>query len=465
MAVCEVVAVDVAAKPPPTVGVAPRVPGWPLVGPVADVHRNLLGVYERAHRECGDVARLVTGIPPLRQTVHLVMHPDGVRHVLAARSRDYGKDSPTYEEIRAYLGRGLLTSQDADWERQKRLVQPLFTPRRVAGYAGVIAEEAARLAEDWQREARAGRPVDLHAASLTYTMRVVGRLLFGEALDDVLDVVQGSFEPMQHHMLFRGLAPVRLPRDWPTPGARRTARHQQALYASVDAVIARAASRPDPGRQDLLTLLLAARDPADGSPLSLDEVRDQVLVFLLAGHETSAGGLTFALWLLGRHPDEQQRVREEARSGPGGPLPYTRQVVEEAMRLYPPACHIPRSARRDDTVLGRRIAAGDDVLLPTWVVHRDGRWWPDPLRFDPDRFATGRQAGRHRYAYLPFGGGPRACIGAQLALVEMTLAVAALVGAFELRTRAGLPPLFPGVTLRPRGPVLATLRPAPHAQR
>ncbi len=435
--------------------------GWPLIGPVREVHQDLLGVYERAERECGDVARLVTGLPPVRGVVHLVMHPDGMRHVLAAGGRDYGKDSPAYEELRAYIGSGLLTSQDEDWERQKRLIQPLFTPRRVAGYAAVMAEESERLVDELRPSALAGKPVGLQAAAMTYTLRVVGRLLFGDALDKVLDVLRGSWEPLQRHMVFRGVAPRRLPRDWPTPGGRRAKRAQRALYDAVDGVIARAAPDGDATEvRDLLTLLLRARDPADGSALSPGEVRDQVLVFLLAGHETTASALTFTLHLLGRHTEVQDHVREEAREGLGDParaLPYTRQVVQEGMRLYPSVCHIPRNARRDDVVMGHLVRAGEAVVLPVWVVHRDPRWWPDPLRFDPDRFAHAA-AGRHRrYAYLPFGGGPRACIGAQFALLEASILTATVVRAFGLTSDPTLPPLFAGITLRPKGPVRARL--------
>ncbi len=253
----------------------PRVSGWPVVGPVLEVHQDLLGLYERAHRECGDIARLVLGVPPLRKVLHLVMHPEGVQHVLATQASSYGKDNPAYEEVRAYFGRGLLTSQDQEWERQKRMIQPLFTPRRVATYAGVMAEEAETVVASWRQAAALGRPVDLHEASFSYTLRVIGRALFGDALDDV---VARSADRIQHHVLFRTLSPVRLPRHWPTPRARAADRHRQALYRAVDTIIARADRREhgdEPG--DLVSLLLAAPDPVDGSALSHQEVRDQNL--------------------------------------------------------------------------------------------------------------------------------------------------------------------------------------------
>ncbi len=438
---------------------SPQVSGWPLVGPVVEVQRDLLGLYERAHRECGDVARLVTGVPPFRKVIHLVMHPDGIRHVLAGHGRDYGKDSPLYQELRAYIGAGLLTSQDQDWERQKRLIQPLFTPRRVSRYAEIMAEESARLVAAWRDGAAAGRPVDLHHGCMTYTLRVVARVLFGSELDDVVEVLERTVEPLQRHIMFRGLVPGRVPRQWPTPGARRAARDQNELYAVVDRLIDRAFTHEsDSDRTDLLTLLRGARDPADGSALRRDEVRDQLLVFLLAGHETTANALTFTLYLLGRHSDVQAKVRAEARSGlahPAEGLPYIRQTVQEAMRLYPPACHIGRDARRDDVLLGHDVRAGDAVLVPVWVVHRDPRWWPDPLRFDPSRFSADRFAEQRKYSYLPFGGGPRACIGARFALLESSILVATVVQTLALSTEPHLPPLYPGITLRPSGPIAA----------
>jgi cytochrome P450 len=365
-------------------------------------------------------------------------------------------------ELRAFIGSGLLTSQDEAWQRQRRLVQPLFTRQRVAGYAGVMAEEAAGLVDRWRADAAAGRPVDLHAGSTAYALRVVGRLLFGAALDDVVDVLVATMGPLQRHVMVRGMSPVRPPRQWPTPGGRRARRNQDDLYAAVDAVLARA--RPDDASSsDLLTLLLRARDPVDGSALSRQEVRDQVLVFVLAGYETTANALAYVFHLLGQDPAVQDRVRAEAAAAASldRDLPFTRQVVSEAVRLYPPVPHIPRSARRDDVVLGHAVRAGDAVLVPTWVVHRDPRWWPDPLRFDPGRFAPERAPAsapeRHRYAYLPFGAGPRTCIGASFAMLEASVAAAAVARAFAVTSDPVLPPLFPGLTLRPRGPVLARL--------
>ena len=462
---------------------APRVPGRAGLPPVLGIYRDRLAFYERVHRECGDVGRLAIAVPPARRDLHVVMHPDGVRHVLAGDRGRYGKDSPVYRELRASIGSGLLTAQDEDWERQKRMLQPLFTPRRVAGYAGVMAAEARTLVSSWRREAAAGRPVDLHAGGFPYTLRVVGRLLLGTALDDVVDVVARTADPVQRHLMLRGLSPVALPRRFPLPGGRAAGRHRRDLYDAVDAVIARAAaaSHGPAGAGavgdgavgdlavgdepvDLLTLLLRARDPADGSALSAQEVRDQVLVFLLAGHETTAAALTYTFHLLGRHPDVQRRVRAEATAAgdDGTGLEYTTRVVQEAMRLYPPVPHVGRNARADDVVLGCHVRAGDAVVMPMWVLHRDARWWPDPLRFDPDRFDPERAgdagpAGRHRYAYLPFGAGPRTCIGARFALLEAAVAVAAVTRELAVTATGDLPALFAGITLRPRGPVLGRL--------
>lgn len=448
---------SVDTRPAPAVP-APRLSGLPLVGPVLEAQRDLLGLYERAHREHGDMARMVLGVPPVRTTTHLVMHPDGARQVLTART-GLGKDTPVYRELRGWFGQGLLTSEGAVWERQRRLLQPLFTPRRVDGYAGVMRQEGERLAEEWTAEAARG-PVDLYAGSLRYALRVVGRLLFGRPADDALAVLSRTSVPLQHHIVSRGLNPLSPPRGWPTPQGRRAARLQAEVDAAVEDVVARA-DPDDEDADDLVTLLLRARDPVDGTALSRQEVHEQVLVFLLAGHETTASALALTFWLLGAHPEEQERLRREAAATDDlvHGLPRARQAVQEGLRLFPSAPHVARDARQDHEILGRPVAAGDAVLVPVWVLHRDPRWWPDPLRFDPDRFAEDNpDAGsRPRYAYLPFGGGSRSCIGDRFALLEAGIALASVCERLDLRTSPPTPPLYPGIALRPAGPVLATV--------
>ncbi len=266
----------------------------------------------------------------------------------------------------------------------------------------------------------------------------------------------------------RGTAPLRLPLAVPTPTNRVVVTAQRALYGVCDTIIDRRRSGPG-GQQDLLGLLLDARD--DGQQLTDAQVRDQVLVFLLAGHETTAIALAFALHLLGSHPEAQRRVREEVDDVVGGDLPtaadaaalaWTTMVLKEAMRLYPSAPFLGRSALHADRIGDHDVPAGAQVVLSPWVTHRHPRFWDEPERFRPERFAPEAERGRHRYAWFPFGGGPRACIGQTLSLLEGVIALAVLVRDFDFTAPPGRVAYTTEITLRTAGslPGLVTPRAA-----
>jgi cytochrome P450 len=317
--------------------------GAPLVGSALDLQRDVLGTYERARRVYGDVVRFVVGPPGLRATMYAVFHPDAVRRVLAGEADGYRKDNRFYEELRWALGDGLLNSQDDRWLRQRRFIQPLFTRRRIAGYAQSMGDEASDLADRWRPWAADGRVLDLHAEMSRLTLRVVGRLLFGSDVERAVPVVARAFPVLGEYARGRAFAPARIPRSWPTRSNRRAARAQRDVYAVCDGLIAQRRAAPGAG-EDLLSLLVDARD--NGEQLDDAEIRDQVLIFLLAGHDTTALALTFALHLLGRHSDAQRRLRDEVDTVLRGRAPtaedldalaYTTMVLKEAMRLYPPA--------------------------------------------------------------------------------------------------------------------------------
>jgi cytochrome P450 len=371
------------------------------------------------------------------------------------------------------LGDGILTSEGERWQRQKRFIQPLFTRRRVAGYVEVMAEETAALIHRWHAAARHRGTVDAAEDMMHLTLAVIGRVLFGADLDTATPALRDAFPVINAHVLRRAQSPLRLPATWPTPANRRAARAQRQLYEVVEGIIDRRRAASAAG-EDLLSLLLRARDPDALGADTLDdaEVRDQVLIFLLAGHETTATALTFALHLLGRYPDVQQRVRVEAERVLGADdqrptveriaaLGYTTQVVKEAMRLYPSAYAMGRQIPEGDVIEGYHLPPGADVFVSPWVTHRDPRVWEQPQRFDPDRFTPAQEKQRHRYAYLPFGGGPRACIGQYFSMLEATLATASIVRAFGLHAPPGPVPLTTGITLRPAGCVPLTLAPQP----
>jgi cytochrome P450 len=444
--------VDSATMPP-----GPR--GAPVIGSALELQRDILGTYERARRRYGDVVRFVIGPPGRRSLLYVVFHPDAVRRVLAAEADRYRKDNQFYEEVRWALGDGLLNSQDERWLRQRRFIQPLFTRRRIAGYAQAMADEARDVVERWRPAAAEGRPVDLHAEMSRLTLRVVGHLLFGSDVERAVPVVAYAFPVLGTYARRRAFAPVRLPRAWPTPSNRRAARAQRAVYGVCDDLIAsRRATGPE--GEDLLSLLVAARDGDER--LDDAEIRDQVLIFLLAGHDTTAIALTFALHLLGRHSDAQRRVRDEVDGVLGDRTPtaddaaaleYTTMVLKEAMRLYPPAWGLGRRATTTDRIDGCEIPAGADIAVSAWVTHRHPSFWDEPDRFIPERFAPEREAERHRHAYFPFGAGPRACIGQYFSMLEAVIALAVITQNYELASMTAHVPLAPRITLHPAAPV------------
>ncbi|MFE4354966.1 cytochrome P450 [Kitasatospora sp. NPDC056800] len=451
---------DPGLVPAPTSAI-PVPAGNLLVGSLFDLTRRPLRSYLAARRDHGDVVRFQAGPPGLRADFYGVFSPEGVRQVLAGEAANFRKEDPFYDELRSSVGNGLLTSQDAEYQRQRRMVQPLFTRRRVDGYADALAQEAQSLAERWR--AVPGGVVDAADETSRFALRAVARILFGADVEEAIAVVHRSFPVLGEYVKERGYAPVRLPRTWPTPANRRGAEAQRALYGVCDRIIAERAARGggDEGADDLLTLLGRARDD-HGERLDPAELRDQVLVFLLAGHETTATALAFALHLLAKHPEQRWLAREEARTVLAGraptaadldALPYITRVLKEAMRLYPSAALGGRRAVEETVIDGYVIPAGAQVVVAPLVTHRHPDHWEDPERFDPDRFLPEAERARHRYAWFPFGGGPRACIGQHFSMLEAVLALGVLLRDFEVEAVDRRVALAQGITLRAASPM------------
>lgn len=438
---------------------APIVTANPVLGSMTDLLGDPLGTYLRARRDHGDVVRFRAGPPGMRADLYAVFSAEGAQQVLATQAANFRKDNVFYEELRQSVGNGLLTSQDETYLRQRRLVQPLFTRRRVDGYARQVADEGRSLAEQW-RDA-GDDTVELVGEMHRFALRMVGRILFGTDVEKAFAVIERTMPPLQEYSLKRGLSPVKPPRNWPTPANRRAERHRGELYALCDEIVA--GRQGAAASEDLVSLLVHAENAEDGS-LDADELREQVLIFLLAGHETTATALAFALHLLARHPEEQRLVQEEVDGvldGGRAPvaadmeaLPRLTMVVKEAMRLYPSAPVIGRRAVADADVDGVRIPGGADVIVAPWVTHRHPAYWVEPERFDPSRFAPEVEAaaGRPRYAWFPFGGGPRACIGQHLSMLESVLGLAVLVRDFAFEDGVeGEVPVGAKVTLMAKG--------------
>jgi len=418
-------------------------------GSGVDFRRDQLAFYESCAREYGDVVE--TRMGPYR--ILLIYHPDAIEELFVTRSRDFVK-SPGVRLLRPLLGDGLFLSEGDTWLRQRRLVQPAFHRQRVAGYGDVMTTFAERHVADWKD----GDVIEVHGEMMALTQAVVGKTLFDA------DVSGDAHEAGQAAKLLAEDFGVRLrsfrliPYWLPTPGNLRSRRAIRRLDGLIHRIIAgRRASAEDRG--DLLSILLHAQDADDGSRMTGQQVRDEVMTMFLAGHETTAVALSWTWYLLAQHPDADARLADELREVLGGRAPsvadlprlkYAGMVVTEAMRLYPPAYGIGRQAARATEIAGHAIAPGDIFIAPTWVVHRDRRWFEEPEAFRPERWAGDLAQRLPRFAYFPFGGGPRQCIGNGFAQMEAVLVLAAIARRFRLSLVSGqqITPT-PYITLRP----------------
>lgn len=425
----------------------------------------------RAAAELGEVVRITAGPPGWRLTFYPVSSPGLAAEVLTHPDR-YRKDAPSYREVRQALGDNMLTSEDEVWLRQRRLLAPVFTPRRIATtYAPVMADEARQLVDRWRDAARTGVLLDLYPAMVEVTSRVIARVLFGADVGRAVPQLQ-RFGLVNAEVLRRAVAPHPSPRWLPTRANRRLRTQLDGIRAVVDDVISTRRQAGPAGTatdQDMLGLMLAAQDEeTGGEPLSDTEVAEQVMLFLLAGFETTAASLACTLLELTRSPRWQTTVREELtgvlHGRPPTPadlpqLPWTGRVVREGLRLYPAAHGIGRSAASDQELGRYSVPPGSWVEVSPWAVHRSPGVWPDPEVFDPRRFdlPAGQHPGGHKHAWIPFGAGPRACVGLHLALLEMQVLLGTVLQRYVLTSPLTSVPVRAAITLQPAGPLLVRL--------
>jgi cytochrome P450 len=431
--------------------------GWRLM-------RNPLPFIEGLSCEYGDVVHL--RIMNLR--VCLVAHPEGIKHVLQENHRNYRK-SFDYKILARLLGQGLVTSEGSLWLRQRRLMQPMFHRQRVAGFGALMAECTMAMLDKWRGRAERGEVFDVAPEMMRLTLQIVGRALLSMDLIAQADKIGRNITIANERFGNMGLSAF-VP--WlPTPGNTRFRRAAAVLRKIVLDIIA---ERRRDGRdhEDLLSMLLAVRDEETGRGMKDEQLRDEVLTLILAGHETTATALSWTWYLLSRNPEAERKLHAEVDEVLGGRpasvadlpnLSYTATVIDEAMRLYPPVWAVGRAAIADDEVMGYRVPSGCNVLLSQWLAHHHPAFWENPNSFEPERFSPERNATRPRYAYFPFGGGPRMCIGNLFALIEAQIVLATVAQKYSLRVPSEHPiELQPLVTLRPRYGVKVALEPRHH---
>jgi cytochrome P450 len=386
----------------------------------------------------GPVTRIVLGPNWLIPTFVLIASPQGARDVLG-RTDDIADrgETTTMRQMHQLMGGNLLDLPHQQWLPRRRTLQPLFTKQRVGRYAGHMAAAAHTVVDGWS----AGATVDLDTECRALTLRALGRSVFGLDLDTSVDTVGPALRTALSWVADRGLRPVNLPHWLPTSGQRRARRATARLHRLAAEILA--AVRADPDRDaPLVRALITAADPHTGQPLSDDQICHELVLFMLAGHDTTSTALAYSLWTLGHRPALQDRVFDEVTALGDRPLTpddvpglgYTVRVLHEALRLCPPVAVTGRLLKMDLAVDGYRLQAGTMAILSFYAMHRDPKLWDDPLTFDPDRFLPERSQGRSRWQYLPFGGGPRSCMGDHFAMLEATLALATIIRAARIES-------------------------------
>ena len=424
-----------------------------LLGCASEIQRDPLAFLLRT-QQLGEVVRLRF----LFSRAYLISHPESIKYVLQENARNYNKDLLPYKIFEPILGQGLLINDGQSWLHQRRLIQPAFHRTRLATYSTLMTDATVAMLERWQAGSDTGTPLQMEEEMVRLTLRIVGQTLFsldlsqetstvGSAVTTLLELIAGY--------IVRPFPPLSVP----IPRNRRLQMAIRTLDQMVYRMIAeRRRLQKETG--DLLSMLLLAQDEETGQGMNDRQVRDEMQTLLLAGHETTANTLTWTWYLLSDHPEVERRLHTELNEVLGGRVPtvedlpnlkYTRMVIEETLRLYPAAPLLSRKAVADDELKGYHIPANSLVMISPYAMHRHPSLWDEPEQFEPERFEPERTAARPPYAYFPFGGGPRICIGNHFAMMEAQLILATVAQRYQLRLLPGHP-VEPQmrVTLRPR---------------
>jgi cytochrome P450 len=458
---CESDVLETVARP--DVSALPLAPKNPL--PFAHQRkavRSFIDGFQKLVDAGGPVSRLVWGPKWLLPNAVLISSPQGARDVLGRNDEiaDRG-GTPGMVQMQQLMGGNLLNLTHHQWLPRRRTLQPMFTKRQIPRYAGHMAAAAQTVVEGWGEAAN----VDLDTECRTLTLRALGHSVMGVDLDAQADAMGPAVRTALAWTADRASRPVNPPQWLPTPGQRRARAANARLRGLAADILATVRAEPDRDAP-LVRALISAKDPQTGLTLSDDEICSELVLFIIAGHDTTSTTLSYALWALGHHPEIQAQVFAEVAALGDRPLnpedvpslACTVRVLHEALRLCPPAAAVTRLVTQDLGVDGYRLEAGTVALVCLWTMHRDPGLWDDPLTFDPDRFLPERAQGRTRWQYLPFGGGPRSCVGDHFAMLEATLALATIVRNVEIYSVDRDFPLETPFTVVAAAPIRAHVR-------
>ena len=430
---------------------APGPKGRFLLGSLIEVSRDWLGFYKGCADEYGDIVRIHLAHVP----VYLVVHPRDIETVLVTNAGNFTK-SADYRALARVLGQGLLTSEGEFWKRQRSLIQPAFHRQSILAYAAVMTRATGRMLESWKEKGER----NIHGDLMRVTLEIVAQCLYSAEVTDAAERVGKAMEVVMGRFIVNASLAMLFRFDIPVLFARREWRAIRELNGIIGSIIQERRSSNQP-REDLLDMLLRARD-ADGNPMSDAQLRDEVMTLFLAGHETTAIALSWACYLIAQNPDIEVKLAEELQAVLGDRVPtpedlprlrYTEMVLKEAMRLYPAVWGIGRIAMQECELGGYRVPAGSNIFILQWRTQRDPRFFSEPERFDPERWKDDpvRSGKIPRFAYFPFGGGPRVCVGAAFAMMEATLLLAMIQQKYHLEVVPEHPiEIFASVTLRPK---------------
>lgn len=407
--------------------------GLPILGHLLLWRKDPLK-FLRESAECGDIVRV-----QLVEKLYLLVHPDYVKRVLQENHKNYKKDF-AYSRMKLLFGDGLLTSDGPTWLIQRRLIQPLFYRKNLVGFTSAMISRTTQMLERWQLASKTGQVIDVVEEMERVTLAILGDSIFSMDLLKGAEQVGAATIESGKLIMERITALMPFPLWIPTKRNRRLRQSTAVLNNAVENVIR---ERRVSGKRtdDLLSVLLDARDEESGKSMSDTQIRDEVFTFLQAGHQTVVAALSWTWYLLALHPEVEQKLFEEVKQVLNGRTPtfedveklqYTSMVIQEAMRLYPPAWVLVRTAVDNDEIGGYLIPKGSTVMVSQYVTHRHPDFWDEPEKFDPERFSSARSKDRPRFAYFPFGAGPRQCIGNYFALLEIPLILSMAIQNYRL---------------------------------